>query len=213
MYELCLQLPLIFILGYSIILQFPLAQPVKLLRGIFWSNFSSLYQKSLYNAHITTSKLCESVRAKRAELQWLRQNLKLISILKEQMACLEELALIDQDYSCSLSGAVEALQASTLRLPIVDGGRADVQNLKDAICSAVDVMQAMGSSICLLISKVGEVNSLVVELEKLTQKERNWLYQCKDLLSTIAALQVRESSLRTHTLQLNRVPSSPTTQV
>ncbi|KAG5251203.1 QWRF motif-containing protein [Salix suchowensis] len=170
-------------------------------------------KKSLYNAHITTSKLCESVRAKRAELQWLRQNLKLISILKEQMACLEELALIDQDYSCSLSGAVEALQASTLRLPIVDGGRADVQNLKDAICSAVDVMQAMGSSICLLISKVGEVNSLVVELEKLTQKERNWLYQCKDLLSTIAALQVRESSLRTHTLQLNRVPSSPTTQV
>ncbi|KAJ6335267.1 hypothetical protein OIU78_011991 [Salix suchowensis] len=170
-------------------------------------------EKSLYNAHITTSKLCESVRAKRAELQWLRQNLKLISILKEQMACLEELALIDQDYSCSLSGAVEALQASTLRLPIVDGGRADVQNLKDAICSAVDVMQAMGSSICLLISKVGEVNSLVVELEKLTQKERNWLYQCKDLLSTIAALQVRESSLRTHTLQLNRVPSSPTTQV
>ncbi|KAF9687505.1 hypothetical protein SADUNF_Sadunf02G0100600 [Salix dunnii] len=181
-------------------------------------------KKSLYNAHISTSKLCESVRAKRAELQWLRQNVKLISILKEQMACLEELALIDQDYSCSLSGAVEALQASTLRLPIVDGARGDVQNLKDAICSAVDVMQAMASSICLLISKVtlfsashsfsvGEVNSLVVELEKLTQKERNWLYQCKDLLSTIAALQVRESSLSTHILQLNRVPSSPTTQL
>ncbi|KAJ6939783.1 QWRF motif-containing protein 2-like isoform X1 [Populus alba x Populus x berolinensis] len=170
-------------------------------------------KKSLYNAHITTSKLCESVRAKRTELQWLRQNLKLISILKEQMLCLEELALIDQDYSRSLSGAIEALQASTLRLPIVDGARADVQNLKDAICSAVDVMQAMASSICLLISKVGEVNSLVAELEKLTQKERNRLYQCKDLLSTIAALQVKECSLRTHVLQLNRVPSSLTTQV
>ncbi|KAI5598112.1 hypothetical protein BDE02_02G110400 [Populus trichocarpa] len=170
-------------------------------------------KKSLYNAHVTTSKLCESVRAKRTELQWLRQNLKLISILKEQMLCLEELALIDQDYSRSLSGAIEALQASTLRLPIVDGARADVQNLKDAICSAVDVMQAMASSICLLISKVGEVNSLVAELEKLTQKERNRLYQCKDLLSTIAALQVKECSLRTHILQLNRVPSSLTTQV
>ena len=74
-----------FYFGYSIILQFPLTQPVKLFRGIFWSNISSLYQKSLYNAHITTSKLCESVRAKRAELQWLRQNVKLISILKEQV--------------------------------------------------------------------------------------------------------------------------------
>jgi Cu/Ag efflux pump CusA len=39
------------------------------------------------------------------------------------MLCLEELALIDQDYSRSLSGAIEALQASTLRLPIVDGAR------------------------------------------------------------------------------------------
>ncbi|XP_024451697.2 QWRF motif-containing protein 2 isoform X2 [Populus trichocarpa] len=133
--------------------------------------------------------------------------------LNAKMLCLEELALIDQDYSRSLSGAIEALQASTLRLPIVDGARADVQNLKDAICSAVDVMQAMASSICLLISKVGEVNSLVAELEKLTQKERNRLYQCKDLLSTIAALQVKECSLRTHILQLNRVPSSLTTQV
>ncbi|KAJ6954869.1 hypothetical protein NC652_006345 [Populus alba x Populus x berolinensis] len=60
---------------------------------------------------------------------------------------------------------------------------------------------------------VGEVNSLVAELEKFTQKERNRLYQCKDLLSTIAALQVKECSLRTHVLQLNRVPSSLTTQV
>jgi hypothetical protein len=85
MYELCLQLPLIFILGNSFIMQIPLTQPVKLFRGIFLSNFSYLYQKSLYNAHVTTSKLCESVRAKRTELQWLRQNLKLISILKEQV--------------------------------------------------------------------------------------------------------------------------------
>ena len=32
--------------------------------------------------------------------------------------------------------------------------QADVHNVKDAICSAVDVMQAMASSICLLTSKV-----------------------------------------------------------
>ncbi|KAG6747633.1 hypothetical protein POTOM_047523 [Populus tomentosa] len=147
-------------------------------------------EKSLYNARVTTSKLYESVRAKRTELQWLRHNLKLISIVKGQMLYLEELALIDQDYSHSLSGAIEALQASTLRLPVVGGARADVQNLKDAICSAVDVMQAMASSICTLLSKVEEVNSLVVELEKASRKECNGLYQCKDLLSTIAALQV-----------------------
>ncbi|PRQ47445.1 putative QWRF family protein [Rosa chinensis] len=46
------------------------------------------------------------------------------------------------DYSNSLSGAIEALRASTLRLLVVDGARADVHNVKDAISSTVDVMQA-----------------------------------------------------------------------
>ncbi|KAJ4843687.1 hypothetical protein Tsubulata_046030, partial [Turnera subulata] len=184
-----------------------------------------LSQKSLYNARVTISKLHESVRVKRTELQCLRQNLKLISILRGQMLYLEELALMDQDYSRSLTEATEALKASTLRLPVVCGARADVQNLKDAICSAVDVMQAMASSICLLLSKanpiwgqpsqrcifhtqVGDVNSLVADLINTTVKERALLDQCKVLLSNIAAMQVEECSLRTHVLQVKRVPSS-----
>jgi hypothetical protein len=32
--------------------------------------------------------------------------------------------------------------------------QADIESLKAAICSAVDVMQAMGSSICSLLSRV-----------------------------------------------------------
>lgn len=39
------------------------------------------------------------------------------------MIYLEELSLMDRDYSNSLSGATEALKASTLRLPVVGGAR------------------------------------------------------------------------------------------
>ncbi|KAK9271382.1 hypothetical protein L1049_026972 [Liquidambar formosana] len=117
-------------------------------------------EKSLYSAWTTTSELRDSVRDKRIMLQLLRQNLKLTSILKGQLVYLEDWALMDRDHSSSLSGATEALKASTLRLPVVGGAKADVQNVKDAICSAVDVMQAMASSICSLLSKVEEVNSV-----------------------------------------------------
>ncbi|KAF3446564.1 hypothetical protein FNV43_RR11744 [Rhamnella rubrinervis] len=165
-------------------------------------------ERSLYNAWITTLKLRESVRARRTELQHMKQTLKLASILKGHVVFLEEWSLVDQDYSSSLSGATEALRASTLRLPVVCGARADVQNVKDAICSAVDVMQAMASSICLLSSKVGEVNSLVAELANVTAMEQALLGQCKDLLSTVAALQVKECSFRTHVIELRRRPSS-----
>lgn len=45
----------------------------------------SLYQKNLYNAWITTSKLRDSVTIRRIRLLLLRQNLKLTTILKGQV--------------------------------------------------------------------------------------------------------------------------------
>lgn len=170
-------------------------------------------EQSLCNARVAIVDLRDSVRDKRKMLQLMRQKLKLTTILKGQIMYLDEWGPMDRDHSNSLSGAIEALKASTLRLPVVSGARADIQNLKDAICSAVDVMQAMASSICSLLSKVEEVNSLVAELANTSAKERACLDQCRDLLSTLAAMQVTDCSLRTHILQLNRVPSSLTTKV
>ncbi|KAK8596871.1 hypothetical protein V6N13_001477 [Hibiscus sabdariffa] len=180
---------------------------------IVLSSQRSNAEKSLYNAWTTTSKLLESVRAKRTELQLLRQNMKLISILKGKMIFLDKWALLDHDYCSSLSGATEALKASTLRLPVVCGARADVLKLNDAICSAVDVMQAMASSICSLLPRVAELNSLVAELGNLSANEFVLLNRCKELLSAIAAMQVTECSMRTHVSQLNRLPSGLATKL
>ncbi|KAL0384328.1 UNVERIFIED_CONTAM: QWRF motif-containing protein 2 [Sesamum radiatum] len=100
------------------------------------------------------SYLRDTVTKKRHKLQLLRQKLKLASILKGQMTFLEDWASLDKDHSISLIGAIEALKASTLRLPVVGGAIADVQSLQDAIGSAVDIMQAMGSAIYLLLPTV-----------------------------------------------------------
>nr|CAN66909.1 hypothetical protein VITISV_035420 [Vitis vinifera] len=137
----------------------------------------------------------------------IRENKINIRFVFQKMAYLEEWALLERDHSSSLHGAIEALKASTLRLPVV-GAIADIQSLKDAVGSAVDVMQAMASSICSLLSKVEEMNSLVVEIADVTAKERALLEQCRDFLSTLAAMQVKYSSLRTHILQLNRLPAT-----
>ncbi|XP_024023446.1 QWRF motif-containing protein 2 [Morus notabilis] len=172
-------------------------------------------EKNLWNAWVTISELRHSVTLKRIKLLLLRQKLKLTSIIKGQITYLEDWALLDRDHSSSLLGATEALKASTLRLPVVGKTVADIQNLKDAVGSAVDVMQAMASSICSLSTKIEEMNSLVAELVKVNGKERILLEQCKDFLSTLAAMQVKDCSLRTHIIQLHRVPttSSLTTRV
>ncbi|XP_052194501.1 QWRF motif-containing protein 2-like [Diospyros lotus] len=165
-------------------------------------------EKNLWNAWITISDLRDSVTKKRHRLQLLRQKLKLVAILKGQITFLEDWASLDKEYSVSLLGATEALKASTLRLPVVGGAIVDVQNVKDAIGSAVDVMHTMVSSICSLLSKVEEVNSLLAELTRVSAKELAGLDQCKDLFSMLAAMQVKDCSLRTHILQLNRLPAA-----
>ncbi|XP_060168105.1 QWRF motif-containing protein 2 [Lycium barbarum] len=160
-------------------------------------------EKTLWNAWITISDLRDTVTKKRHRLQLLRQKLKLASILKGQMMSLEVWASFDKEHSISLLGAIEALKASTLRLPVV-GANIDIQNLKDAVSSAHSVMQAMATSVGSILGKVEELNSLVSELAKVTAKEQTSLEQCKDFLSMIATMQVKDCSLRTHVIQHNR---------
>ncbi|WOK92343.1 hypothetical protein Cni_G01034 [Canna indica] len=164
-------------------------------------------EKNLCNAWITTSELRDSITTKRIKLQLLTQNLKLTSILKGQITFLEEWSHVEREHSSSLSGAIEGLKASTLRLPIVSGTKADILELKDAVGSAVDMMQAMGSSLCYLLSKVEETSILVSDITKLAAQERALLDQSRDLLSTAAAMHVKQCSLQGHLVQLKRKAS------
>ncbi|XP_073272518.1 QWRF motif-containing protein 2-like [Primulina huaijiensis] len=165
-------------------------------------------EKNLWNAWITISDLRDSVTKRRHRLQLLRQKLKLVSILKGQISFLENWASLDKDHSTAVLGAIEALKASTLRLPVGGGAVAEVQSLKDAIGSAVEVTQTMASSIYSLLPTVEELNSLVTELAKVTTKEYSLLEQCKYFISLLASIQVKNTSLRTHILQHNRVPTT-----
>ncbi|KAL8490138.1 hypothetical protein ACS0TY_025879 [Phlomoides rotata] len=166
-------------------------------------------ERSLYNAWVSTAKLRHSVRSKGIELQLLRHNLNLYSILKKQEPHLESWDLLDRDHCNSVSGAIKALEASTLRLPIAGGARADVHEVQEAICSAVDVMQAMASSICSSLPKVEQMNAVASELSNLSAREHHLLDECKDfLLSTFIPLQVMHCSLRTHVMQVQRSTTS-----
>ncbi|KAD4385491.1 hypothetical protein E3N88_25659 [Mikania micrantha] len=146
-------------------------------------------QKNLYNAWVTISKLWHSVTSKRLQTQELKHNLKLHSLLKKQMMCLDDWDLTERDHSISLAGVIVALESSSLCLPVLCGAKADTQNFKDAICSAVDVMEAMVVSICSFATKVENVNSMASELANAMKTECSLLDQCKDLLSALTPLE------------------------
>ncbi|TYI92967.1 hypothetical protein E1A91_D02G106100v1 [Gossypium mustelinum] len=70
-----------------------------------------------------------TLSSQRSNAELLRQNLKLISILKGHMIFLDEWTILDHDYYSSLSGSTKALMASMVRLPVVYGARVDVPKL------------------------------------------------------------------------------------
>ncbi|KAG0490678.1 hypothetical protein HPP92_007541 [Vanilla planifolia] len=162
-------------------------------------------EKNLCDSCITTTDMRDSITVKKIKLHLLAQHLKLMAILKGQMIYLEEWSLLDREHSSSLLGSTEALKASIIRLPIVGGARADMQDVKDAVGSAVDVMQAMGASIYSLLSKVEKASSLVLELAKDSELELALLVQSRELLSTVAALHVKLCSLQGQLLQAGRI--------
>ncbi|GJM96719.1 hypothetical protein PR202_ga13581 [Eleusine coracana subsp. coracana] len=107
-----------------------------------------------------------------------------------QMTYLEEWSLLERDYADSLSGIVEALTTTILCLPITDGAKADMQDVKNAVGSAVDIMQTIGSSLCALLSKLAGTSVLVSDLAKVATEERTLMDQSRELLSTLATMHV-----------------------
>jgi hypothetical protein len=67
---------------------------------------------------------------------------------------LEEWSDVENNHSSSMSEAIKALEASTIRLPIVCGAKADAQGVKEVVSSALTKMDTMASSMWSLLSKV-----------------------------------------------------------
>ncbi|CAM0871647.1 unnamed protein product [Alopecurus aequalis] len=166
-------------------------------------------EKTLHSAWKEISKLRDNVSSKRCKLQLQKQKLKLFAILRGEMSYLEEWSHVEKHHSSSLLAAIEALKASTLRLPVVGGAKAEANCVKEAVNSAVDVMHTMTSSMCNLLSKVEGTSSVVYELAKLATQEQMLLDQSRDLLSTVAAIHVKQCSLKTHMLQRKQRQGQP----
>ncbi|KAL6880489.1 hypothetical protein ACP4OV_012054 [Aristida adscensionis] len=123
--------------------------------GAALSSKTRAAEETLFGAWIAMLRMRKSVAMRKLQLQLFRRHCKLMAILRGQMAYLEEWSSLERDYTISLSGSTEALNATVLRLPVSDGAMADIQALKNAVGFAVDVMQTIGNSTSTQLSKVG----------------------------------------------------------
>lgn len=159
-------------------------------------------ERTMYGACRTTSCLLLSVIEKRMSLIQMRLYSKLCSVINPQLAYLDEWESLERDHTDSLHLAFNDLQATTLRLPLIGGAWGDTQNVKAAVCSALDVMQAMGSSVGAILSQMEKVNCLVSKVGEVVTQETVMLDECESFLGSAVAMQIEEYSHRINLMQL-----------
>ncbi|KAL6647671.1 hypothetical protein ACP70R_015108 [Stipagrostis hirtigluma subsp. patula] len=161
-------------------------------------------EKALSGAWITILRMRKLVTMRKLQLQMFHNNCKLMAILRGQMMYLEQWSSLERDYAISLSGTTVALNATVLRLPVSDGAMADIQALKNAVGSAIDVMQTIGNSTSTQLLKLVRTNVLVSQLSRVVNQELILMAQCRELLSTLASMHVTYSSLQGQRIQLTQ---------
>jgi hypothetical protein len=78
-------------------------------------------EETLFNVWHAISELQDHVTRQRIGLQQLKLEIKLNSLLNDQMVSLEDWATLERDHVSSLVGAISDLEANTLRLPATGG--------------------------------------------------------------------------------------------
>ncbi|CAN6196676.1 unnamed protein product [Urochloa humidicola] len=161
-------------------------------------------EKTLSGAWISILSTRKSVTIRKMQLQLLRNSCKLMAVLKEQIKYLEEWSFLERDYAHSMSGTTQALNATVLRLPVSNGAMADIQGIKSALRAAVDAMHPIGNSASTQLPKLAQTNVLVSQLSRVFIQEHILISECRDLLSTLASMHVKYSSLQAQRIQMNQ---------
>ncbi|RDX83537.1 Protein ENDOSPERM DEFECTIVE 1, partial [Mucuna pruriens] len=162
-------------------------------------------QKALYSQAMKISEMRDSVNRKRMELELLRRLKTLSTILEAQIPYLDDWSTIMEEYSVSITEAIQALVNASVQLPIGGNVRVDVREVGDALNSAAKMMETMISNIQRFVPKAEETDISISELARVAGGERALIGECGDLLSKTYKSQVEECSLRGQLIQLHSV--------
>ncbi|OIW13890.1 hypothetical protein TanjilG_31779 [Lupinus angustifolius] len=169
-------------------------------------------EKALYSLAMKLSELRGSVNTKRLELGVLQRLQTLLKILEAQIPYLDEWSALEEDYSVSITEAIQALLNASVQLPTEENVRIDVREMDEALNSALKMMETIVSHIQIFMPKAEETDISISELARVAGGEKALIGECGDLLSKTHKSQVEECSLRGQIIQLHSICHKNTEQ-
>ncbi|KAL6839657.1 hypothetical protein ACP4OV_030596 [Aristida adscensionis] len=146
-------------------------------------------EKSLYGLTERITSLRELVSEKSVEVEKIKREQRLSSVVSAQLRFLDKWSEIEADHSSCLRGATTALHNASLRLPIIGNIRADCGEIEEVLKSAAQLLQPL--HVENFLTKVNKIDDAASNLAQVIASERTLIEECGNLLYQAENLQAR----------------------
>ncbi|KAF8650100.1 hypothetical protein HU200_064074 [Digitaria exilis] len=161
-------------------------------------------EKSLYGIAERLMDLHESVAEKRAELDSMKREQRLCSMVNVQVPYLDQWSDIEGEHSSCLRGITTALHNASLQLPVIGNVKANYEEITDVLTSVVRLLEPLSPCVGNFLPKVQKIDDAAKNLAQVIATERTLIEECGNLLYQAHNLQMREYSLRSQLMLLKQ---------
>ncbi|XP_050253920.1 QWRF motif-containing protein 7 isoform X2 [Quercus robur] len=155
----------------------------------------------IFSVWIRILKLRKAILEKRIEMQKFKLEIKLHQIINPQILLLNQWAKLEKKNQESVSRVVRKLSGISVRLPLVEGAKAEEESIYQAFSTAVGVLDSIEATIAKFFSKIETVLFILTELRSTFELEDEFLEELEMAIALVSTLLAKEESVNVHLIQ------------
>ncbi|XP_030936002.1 QWRF motif-containing protein 7 [Quercus lobata] len=155
----------------------------------------------IFSVWIRILKLRKAILEKRIEMQKFKLEIKLHQIINPQILLLNQWAKLEKNNQESVSRVVRKLSGISVRLPLVEGAKAEEGSIYQAFSTAVGVLDSIEATIAKFFSKIETVLFILTELRSTFELEDEFLEELEMAIALVSTLLANEESVNVHLIQ------------
>lgn len=109
---------------------------------------------------------------------------------------------LEESNSIAISGTIQAMKNTSLRLPLVGNVKADIKEVSKMFESAEQVMELVSCHIGVFSRQADEINNIVSDITNIICTEISLMEVCRELMSDALKWQVMDQTQQTLNLTI-----------
>lgn len=165
------------------------------------SSLTALARDRLFHVWLRLLNVRSVIVEKRIEIQKIKQDMKLIGIVNNHITLLNVWEKLERKNCEALSRITRKASALSVKLPLVDNAKGEVECIYKAMKEAMEVMGNIVATLTNFFSQVEKNLYLVTELTTTLQHQEECLMEMETIVTFVALLFAREKSVRAQVIQ------------